>query len=89
MTRKFQTHGIAPSPATAATLNLRMASYQLASIGVPPRIVRTPRLTPPRQRLLVQSFPEAAQAVKIRQASQNVGSDRGVSEIPPFQTRLA
>jgi hypothetical protein len=90
--RKFQTQGFAQSPAAAATMNLRMASYQLASIGVPPRIQRPQRVHQPRQRLLVQSFPEAAQPVKIRHASQNVGSALNkaptVIEIPPAQTQL-
>jgi hypothetical protein len=69
--RKFHAQGFAQSPATAATMSLRMASFQLAAIGAPPRARRVHQ---PRQRLQVQGFIEAVQPVKIRHASQNVGS---------------
>ena len=71
-------------------MNLRMATSQLASIGAPPRARRVHQ---PRLRLQVQSFPEAARAVKIRHASQNLGSPVGettvVSEILPAQIQPA
>ena len=66
-------------------MNLRLAGLQLASIGAPPRQRPVYR---PRQRLQVQSFSEAAQAVKIRHARQNVGTVIGeTTEILPTQTR--
>lgn len=66
-------------------MNLRLAGLQITDIGVPPR----PRpVYRPRQRLQVQSFSEAAQAVKIRHARQNVGTVIGeTSETLPAQTR--
>ena len=68
-------------------MNLRLAGLQLASIGAPPRQRPVYR---PRQRLLVQSFPEATQVVKIRHASQNVGTVISTTtEILPPQTRPA
>ena len=67
-------------------MNLRLAGLQLASIGAPPRQRPVYR---PRQRLQVQTFPEAAQSVKIRHASQNVGTVVSpANEILPPQTRL-
>lgn len=74
-----------PSPAAAATMNLRLAGLQMTNIGVPPR----PRpVYRPRQRLQVQGFPEAPQSVKIRHASQNVGTVIGKTiETLPTQTR--
>ena len=69
-------------------MNLRVASFQLASIGVPPRAKRVHQ---PRQRLHVEGFTEIVQPVKIRHASQNLGNAVGetaaVTEILPVQTQ--
>ena len=68
-------------------MNLRLAGLQFANIGVPPRQRPVYRQ---RQRLQVQSFPEAAQSVKIRHARQNLGTVVSeTSEILPTQTRPA
>ena len=65
-------------------MNLRLAGLQFANIGVPPRQRPVYR---PRQRLQVQTFPEAVQPVKIRHASQNIGTVIGATtEILPPQT---
>ena len=65
----------------AAAVNLRLATHQLASIGVPPRARRA---YPPRYRLPVTMVVEDARPVKIRHASQNLGTV--VSETLPVQT---
>ena len=68
-------------------MNLRLAGLQMTNIGVSPRPRTVYR---PRQRLQVQSFSEAAQAVKIRHARQNVGTVVSkTAEILPTQTRPA
>lgn len=81
--RKFSIQSFAPAP-SAVTMGLRLAAFQLANIGVPPRAQRVHQ---PRRRLLVQGFPEAPQTVKIRHARQNLGTV--VSETQPLQTRPA
>ena len=58
-------------------MNLRMSSFQLASIGAPPR---PQRVHQPRRRLVVESVAEVPQPVKIRHASQNLGT---VNEVLP------
>jgi len=64
------------------TMNLRMASFQLASIGVPPR---AQRIHQPRRRLHIQSEPEVPEPVKIRHANQNLGSVNAAIPTAPFQ----
>jgi len=80
--RKFHNQSFAPNPATAATMNLRFASFQLASIGVPPRAQRVHQ---PRRRLLVQAYDEAPQAVKIRHTSQKLGTVTAELPTVPLQ----
>ena len=75
--RKFHNQSFAPGLATAATMNLRMASFQLASIGVPPRAQRVHQ---PRRRLSVECLEQAPQTVKIRHASQKL--DTVTAELP-------
>jgi hypothetical protein len=62
-------------------MNQRMVTHQLAFIGVPPR---AKRIQPPRYRLQVTGITEVVQPVKIRHASQNLGT--AVSETPPVQS---
>ncbi len=79
--RKYQIQAFVPAPNFAAAMNLRLAAPRLAGIGVPPRARRVHQ---PRQRLQVQGIVEAAHPVKIRHASQNLGTV--VSEIQPIQS---
>jgi hypothetical protein len=80
--RKFDNQSFAPLAASAAAVNLRMASFQLASIGAPPRVQRVHQ---PRRRLSVQSFPQAPEPVKIRHTSQNLGSVTEEFQVVPVQ----
>jgi len=80
--RKFENQRFAPLAAAAAAVNLRMASFQLASIGAPPR---AQRVYQPRRRLQVQGIPEAPQPVKIRHTSQNLGSVTEEFQVVPVQ----
>jgi hypothetical protein len=87
--RKFNSQNFTFSPTLGAALDARAVAYQIANIGAPPR---QRAVYKPRQRLLVQAFPEAPQPVKIRHSSQNLGnaaSNTGgaVIEIPPSQSR--
>jgi hypothetical protein len=89
--RKFNSPNFTFSPTLSAALDARAAAFQIANIGAPPRQRPVYR---PRQRLMVQGFPEAPQPVKIRHASQNLGNatvreNGGVIEIPPPQSRPA
>ena len=68
-------------------MNLRMASFQLASMGVPPRVTKAQRVHQPRRRLMVQRFEEAPQPVKIRHASQKLGTV--TAEVPTVPVQLA
>jgi len=63
-------------------MNLRMASFQLASIGAPPRAQRVHQ---PRRRLVIQCITEAPQAVKIRHTSQKLGTVTAEVPTAPVQ----
>jgi hypothetical protein len=80
--RKFNNQSFAPPAVSAAAMNLRMASFQFAPIGAPPRAQRVHQ---PRRRLLVQGIPQVPEPVKIRHASQNLGSVTGEFQVVPVQ----
>jgi len=80
--RKFHNQNLAPNAGSMITMNLRMASVQLASIGVPPR---PQRVHQPRRRLQIQCATEVPQPVKIRHASQNLGSVSAAIPTAPLQ----
>ena len=82
MARNFHNHSFAPVPATAATMNLRLASFQIASIGVPPRAQRVHQ---PRRRLVIECIQDAPQTVKIRHTSQKLGTVTAELPAVPLQ----
>lgn len=64
-------------------MNLRLASFQLAAIGAPPR---AQRVYQPRRRLAIQCFHDAPQMVKIRHTSQKLGTVTAeLPAVPPVQ----
>ncbi len=68
-------------------MNLRMASFQLASMGVPPRATTAKRVHQPRRRLMIQRYEEAPQPVKIRHISQKLGTV--TVELPQVPVQIA
>jgi len=80
--RKFHNQSFALLKSSTMPMSLRMASMQLASIGVPPRVQRVHQ---PRRRLQVQGVIEVPQPVKIRHASQNVGTVSAELPAQPVQ----
>jgi hypothetical protein len=69
--KKYHPQNFIKGPANGAVMNMRLAMYSAAGMGVPPR---AKRVHIPRRRLPVVGFTEPVQAVKIIHAIQNLGS---------------
>ena len=79
--RKNYHHQPVRNAAETAATNLRLATFQLSGLHLPPQVRKIPVL---RRRLPITMIPQAVQPVMIRHTSQNLGSL--LNEIRPVQS---